>query len=946
MKNSNQPFKKTIRGRFFRKLLFVTTAFLGIIALLYFFIHNRNIELENEQKLLMDKAVVVNALAETFKDAFFEARGYYAYKNEEDLQQVYVDLQKIEMYLKRFANMELTTEEQGLYQELQNYLLLYENDILPEAVAYVAQSDYEALRALSTERMNAIVTKVIEDTTQYKRKTDAELTLLFEKNLRYGQNAFLLSIIMSVGIIFFIMFIMKRVLDHLIRPIEQLTDATNAFAQGQSFDTTNIEKLDDELGLLTNAFINMTLSIQDKEEELTTQNEELLTQQDELQENQLKLQNSLQQLEKFSELNDVLTFTLDKQQLMDHLLRYLAEIYHFDRSLLTWFDGEVVAARGLAKQEAQQLTDAFIAKQKLRLEMEPLFIIKREVPASERGIANETYYAYDLYCAVVDANNKVIGLLMATREGHPYMDKEKNELQGLLKTVSIAFERILMYEQVERSRQLNRNIVENMSEGMQLVSHTGDLVLMNEALKAMMQLENGHKMHKEAWLTHFTQLVVEEEQLEDFFIHCIEESFKDTRTLRYSLKGEKPTFIEVYATSLYEGNEKTGTIFVHRNITREYEIDKMKSELVSTVSHELRTPLSSVLGFTELLLTKTLKPERQQKYIETIHKEAQRLTNLINDFLDLQRMESGRQQYTMKTVQVHEVAMEVIQRFRHEKNHHVHLIDKARNVTVKADEDRLVQVFVNMISNAIKFSPNGGDVTVALENKGDFLQVAIKDEGLGIAQEDIAQLFQKFKRIDNSARRKIGGTGLGLAICREIITMHNGEVWIESEEGKGTTVFFTLPLDEEISPIFEQNVMNIEQQSANVMIVEDDASLALLLSEEIKSKGFTVIYHSNPRRAYEEALKTPFIGIVVDLMLGDEMSGWDLIKLLKENEETASIPIVISSALDEVKELVEQYHVEKYLTKPYPPEEISNVLVSFISAMENKGAILYPKQEE
>lgn len=94
----------------------------------------------------------------------------------------------------------------------------------------------------------------------------------------------------------------------------------------------------------------------------------------------------------------------------------------------------------------------------------------------------------------------------------------------------------------------------------------------------------------------------------------------------------------------------------------------MKSELVSTVSHELRTPLSSVLGFTELLLTKTLKPERQQKYVETIHKEAQRLTNLINDFLDLQRMESGRQQYMMKPLQVNEIVMDVINRFRHEKN--------------------------------------------------------------------------------------------------------------------------------------------------------------------------------------------------------------------------------------------------------------------------------------
>lgn len=948
MVNDKLLFRKNIRSRFFRKLLLIASLFLLLIAVLYFYMNERNKSLEKEQRLLVEKTVIVDSLTETYKDAFFQARGYFAYKNEQYLQQAYADLTEIDQQLQQFATMELTFEEQELYQELMNYLLIYQDDILPEAVSYVEKVDYESLRTLSNDRMNVVVAKVINLTNEYKEKTDKELDDLFEKNISYGQSSAALSLLVSVLIVLLISFIVRRLLDNLIRPIEQLTIATNAFALGQSFDTKDLEKMDDELGILANAFVNMTLSIQDKEEELTTQNEELLMQQDELQGNQLQLQHSLNQLEKYNQLNHALTFTLDKQQLINNLHDYLNDIYQFDTSILTWLEGDVHAMKGLSIEFATNLMQHLDSNKLMRLEQEGFFVIKREVAAGERGIAQEPYYVYDLYSSILNAQGKLVAILMATREGHAFLAEEQSGLNGLLKRVSIAFDRILMYEEVERSRQLNKNIIETINEGLQLVSSAGDIVLINRAFAQMTQMQsalNTQLTAKKVWLSHFESFSKEPDDLRAFFEKAIEESFKHTRKLRYSISTEQETFIEVYATCLFEGAEKLGTIFVHRDITREYEIDKMKSELVSTVSHELRTPLSSVLGFTELLLTKTLKPERQQKYVETIHKEAQRLTNLINDFLDLQRMESGRQQYMMKPLQVNEIVMDVINRFRHEKKHHIQLIDKARAIMVKADEERLIQVFVNIISNAIKFSPNGGNVMITLENKGQMLQVGVQDEGIGIAKEDVSQLFQKFKRIDNSARRKIGGTGLGLAICREIILMHNGDIWIESEEGQGTIVYFTLPLENEHESMIDEQSHLLLSQGANVMLVEDDSSLALLLSEELKSKGFTVIYHNDPQKAYTEALSTPFIGIIVDLMLSDDMSGWELIQQLKETEQTSKIPIVISSALDEAQELVAKYKVEKYLTKPYPPEEISKALVPFLISHENRGGILFPKQD-
>lgn len=398
------------------------------------------------------------------------------------------------------------------------------------------------------------------------------------------------------------------------------------------------------------------------------------------------------------------------------------------------------------------------------------------------------------------------------------------------------------------------------------------------------------------------------------------ETFFDSSTIKYSIGTEAMKHVEVYAIPVFRREIRFGTLFVHRNITREYELDLMKSELVSTVSHELRTPLSSVLGFTELLLSRTMKPEKQLKYLETIHREAHRLTDLINDFLDLQRMESGTQQYNAEPVNLSSLVLGVIDQYKLSGTHHILLEDAARNAEVEVDKDKIVQVLTNLLSNAIKFSPNSNEIKVLLHNEPERIVVEIQDHGLGIPKNQIGHLFQKFRRVDNSASKRIGGTGLGLAICKEIIEKQKGAIGIDSVEGEGTTVWFSLPVLNHSGSRHEDEPYkwNSEKEAKpNVMIVEDDYSLSLLLSEELKGKGFRVTHHYHPQQAFDQALKTPFVAIVVDLMLGDELDGWDLIRMLKDDERTANVPIVISSALDKTDKSL-MNNVQKYLTKPYP----------------------------
>lgn len=255
------------------------------------------------------------------------------------------------------------------------------------------------------------------------------------------------------------------------------------------------------------------------------------------------------------------------------------------------------------------------------------------------------------------------------------------------------------------------------------------------------------------------------------------------------------------------------------------------------------------------------------------------------------------------------------------------LANVATNDEITGDQERLTQLLINIIGNAIKFSPGGGDIRVKLENVADTIVVSVQDEGIGIPKDAIASLFQKFKRIDNSSRRKIGGTGLGLALSKEIVQQHNGTIWIESEEGVGTTVLFALPLHTQQSIKHFQEAPQ-DKQGNFVMIVEDDLSSAILLAEELKSKGFSVLYHDDPQKALEEALHTPLTGIVIDLMFGDEMKGWDLVHALREYDQTKKLPILISSALDEAKDKVEQYNITKYFTKPFAQEELSKVLLA------------------
>ena len=224
------------------------------------------------------------------------------------------------------------------------------------------------------------------------------------------------------------------------------------------------------------------------------------------------------------------------------------------------------------------------------------------------------------------------------------------------------------------------------------------------------------------------------------------------------------------------------------------ESERRKSELVRIVSHELRTPLASILGFTSVLLNRETAPEEQRRYLDIVDREARRLSDLLNDFLDAERLDEGHLLLEHKLIDVGNVVAEQVRLFEGQsEKHKLDMVLRETPLTVRGDPNRLAQVVGNLLSNAIKYSPEGGTVHVLAEREDGVVRVSVRDEGLGIPDEQQERIFVKFFRGDATASG-IPGSGLGLTIARSVVEAHGGRMSFESGPGKGSVFWLELPI--------------------------------------------------------------------------------------------------------------------------------------------------------
>ncbi|KYD07977.1 cell wall metabolism sensor histidine kinase WalK [Heyndrickxia sporothermodurans] len=341
----------------------------------------------------------------------------------------------------------------------------------------------------------------------------------------------------------------------------------------------------------------------------------------------------------------------------------------------------------------------------------------------------------------------------------------------------------------EGERRKLSSILSHMTDGVIATDRRGKIILINEPAADMLDVSRETVLSKE---------LVSLLKIED--LHHFEDLLneQDSVILDYSKKDEPYILRASFSVIQSETGFVSGLITVLHDITEQEKIDMERREFVSNVSHELRTPLTTMRSYLEALADGAWEDkEIAPRFLTVTQNETERMIRLVNDLLKLSKMDSRDYQLNKEWVNIIEYFHHVIDRFEMAKEQNVTFKRKLPNADlfVEVDLDKLTQVLDNIISNALKYSPEGGQITFRARELNEMIELSISDQGMGIPKDNLKKIFERFYRVDKARTRKMGGSGLGLAIAKEMVEAHGGEIWARSEEGKGTTIYLTLPYD-------------------------------------------------------------------------------------------------------------------------------------------------------
>jgi PAS domain S-box-containing protein len=538
-------------------------------------------------------------------------------------------------------------------------------------------------------------------------------------------------------------------------------------------------------------------------------------------------------------------------------------------------------------------------------------------------------------------------------------------------------------ETLRQSEETYRTILEGIEDGYYELDLAGNVVNLTDATAEMFGVPR-----EEAPGRNFTSWIDESAAKGLFEIYNrVYRTGQAVKNLEYHLttSGGVEKSLEASASLVRDADGKPiGFRGILRDVTErklaEVELQKAKEAaeaasrakgaFLATVSHELRTPLTSVLGFAKLIkrrMTEVVGPavsdaeanvKRAAKQvtanIDIIVSEGERLTALINDVLDLAKIESGKVEWHMQPVAVGEIverAIAATTSLSGAKGLEMRTEISDALPTVEGDPDRLIQVVINLLSNAIKFTDQGA-ITCRARLNGEAIEVSVTDTGAGIAPEDQTKVFEQFMQVGDTLTGKPTGTGLGLPICKQIIGHHGGRIWVESEIGRGSTFSFTLPArmpDEMAAPPVDsppvrrvglnalvdqlrQRVVGRDgsdgTRGKSILVVDDDRSIRSLLRQELEAQGYHVREAEDGETALASVRRERPDLIILDVMMPG-LSGFDVAAVLRNDPTTAQIPIVILSVIqDEERGL--RVGVDHYFTKPVNAEtllhEVGNLL--------------------
>ncbi|MBI5476808.1 MAG: response regulator [Ignavibacteriales bacterium] len=359
---------------------------------------------------------------------------------------------------------------------------------------------------------------------------------------------------------------------------------------------------------------------------------------------------------------------------------------------------------------------------------------------------------------------------------------------------------------------------------------------------------------------------------------------------------------------------------------------------LATFSHELRAPLNAIVGFSEILTTElqNLPREKVSDFMKNIHESGKHLQGLINDILDLSKIEAGKMELHIEAYPVSyfsESIQRVMQQVIQQKNLNLKFEIGHDIEQLVVDQTRFKQILMNLVSNAVKFSHNNGTVTVAIKRFVNEIEIAVKDEGVGIKPEDQVRLFHAFTQGKNSKGMK-EGTGLGLVITKRLVELHGGHITVDSEWGKGTTFRFRIPMvlagevvesaDQLLRVVNEQPLAMPEGEKPLILIIEDNAQASQLIQMYLQEAGYRTEVAKDGAEGLEKAKRLKPQIITLDMIMPVK-DGWQVLKELKRHPICKDIPIIIISITDE-KKLGFSMGAVDYFVKPVNKDELLNAL--------------------
>ena len=566
-------------------------------------------------------------------------------------------------------------------------------------------------------------------------------------------------------------------------------------------------------------------------------------------------------------------------------------------------------------------------------------------------------------------------------DGRSYTTREMRILRALGRQAALAVQNARLVRRLERQRdnledevrrrikvmESDRNrlnaILQNMADALLVVDAEGRILVTNPAFEALVRRSSnaliGHQL-EDIW--HFPELIAVIERAlarpGEVLMRTLPIQDLVLNRLTETQARQTERMIRLSVTAMHGSDN---VICILRDVTKEVEVDQMKSKFISTVSHELRTPLTSILGFAKLThrtFVRSIAPliskdqlahravERISHNLEIMVAEGDRLTTLINDVLDIASLDAGTIRWNDQPYEISLLIRRVVEELsaEAEKKGLPLRIEVERDLpTLEGDPRRIEQVMWNLLSNAIKFT-KAGQVTISARAlaaeelihkwrvpQGGGVLVSVADTGMGISEEEMGQLFQRFQQGGDALRNKPQGTGLGLAICREIVNHYQGEIWAESEIDEGTTFFFTLPisLNGDTSAEKEAQVClppHADAMSAPlVLIAENDPEVRQHLAKHLAEEGgYRVMTLSVGSDVMDQARQQCPAAIVLAIRL-PRLSGVEVLRLLKSDLATVSVPVVMIAATDH-RATCMRLGASAYLFKPVAADTLRETI--------------------